>query len=118
MTPTRKTATVVGLLFLTQTVAFIIAEQLITGVLKRPNYLTSASADVNTLTLGGLLAVISGVAVVGIAVLLFPLLKPTSEPLALDTSVNESSSLCCSLSSFWWFHCSWLRSVTGCTPAP
>jgi Domain of unknown function (DUF4386) len=83
MTPTRKTATVVGLLFLTQTVAFIIAERLITGVLKRPNYLTSASADVNTLTLGGLLAVVSGVAVVGIAVLLFPLLKPTSEPLAL-----------------------------------
>jgi hypothetical protein len=37
MTPTRKTATVVGLLFLTQTVAVIIAEQLITGVLKRPN---------------------------------------------------------------------------------
>ena len=83
MTSTRKTAVIVGLLFLTQTVAFIIAEQLITGVLKRPNYLTGVSADANTLTLGGLFAVVSGVAVVGIAVLLFPLLKPTSEPLAL-----------------------------------
>ena len=83
MTSTRKTATIVGLLFLTQTVAFIIAEQLITGVLKRPDYLTGVSADANTLTLGGLCAVVSGVAVVSIAVLLFPLLKPTSEPLAL-----------------------------------
>jgi Domain of unknown function (DUF4386) len=83
MTSTRKTAVIVGVLFLTQTVAFIIADQLITGVLKRPNYLTGVAADANTLTLGGLFAVVSGVAVVGISVLLFPLLKPTSEPLAL-----------------------------------
>jgi type IV secretory pathway TrbD component len=72
MTSTRKTATIVGALFLTQTDAFILAEQLITRVLKRPNYLTGVSADANTLTLGGLCAVVSGVAVVGIAVLLFP----------------------------------------------
>ena len=83
MTSTRKTSIIVGLLFLTQTVAFIIAEQLITGVLKGPDYLTGIAADANALTAGGLLAVVSGVAVVGIAVLLFPLLKPTSEPLAL-----------------------------------
>ena len=83
MPPTRRTATIVGLLFLTQTVAFIIAEQLITGALKRPDYLTGASVDATALTLGGLFAVVSGVAVVGIAVLLFPLFKPTSEPLAL-----------------------------------
>ena len=83
MTSTRKTAVIVSVLFLTQTVAFIIADQLITGVLKRPNYLTGVAADANTLTVGGLLAVVSGVAVVAISVLLFPLLKPTSEPLAL-----------------------------------
>ena len=83
MTSTRKTATIVGLLFLTQTLAFIIAEQLLGGVLKRPNYMTVVSAHANALTLGGLCAVVSGVAVVSIAVLLFPLFKPTSEPLAL-----------------------------------
>ena len=83
MTSTRKTAVIVGVLFLTQTVAFIIADQLVTGVLKRPNYLTGVSADANTLIVGGLFAVVSGVAVVAISVLLFPLLKPTSEPLAL-----------------------------------
>ncbi len=85
----RKTATIVGLLFLTQTVAFIIAEQLITGVLKRPNYLTGVSGDANALAAGGLFAVVSGVAVVGIAVLLFRLLKPTSEPLALGYVVER-----------------------------
>ncbi len=61
MTSTRKTATVVGALFLTQTVAFIIAEQLITGVLKGPDYLTGIAAHANALTLGGLLAVVSGI---------------------------------------------------------
>src|SRR5664279_1937583 len=83
MTSTRRTATIVGLLFLTQTIAFIIAEQLFTRVLNRPDYLTAVSGDANTLTLGALLAFVSGVAVVGIAVLMFPLLKRTSEPLAL-----------------------------------
>jgi succinate dehydrogenase hydrophobic anchor subunit len=85
----RKTATIVGLLFLTQTIAFIIAEQLITKVLKRPDYLTGVSGDANALAAGGLFAVVSGVAVVGIAVLLFPLLKPTSEPLALGYVVER-----------------------------
>ena len=83
MTSSRKTATVVGLLFLTQTVAFIMAEQFIGGVLKAPDYVTDVAGHANALTIGALFAVISGVAVVGIGVLLFPLLKPTSEPLAL-----------------------------------
>jgi hypothetical protein len=83
MTPTRRIATVVGLLFLAQTIAFIAAEQVITAVLKRPDYLTTLSGEANTLTLGALLAFVSGAAVVGISVLMFPLLKPTSEPLAL-----------------------------------
>jgi hypothetical protein len=74
---------VVGVLFLTQTLAFIAAEQILTAVLKRPDYLTGLSADATVLTIGALLAFVSGVAVVGIAILMFPLLKRTSEPLAL-----------------------------------
>jgi hypothetical protein len=83
MTTTRRTATIVGLLFLLQTIAFIVAEQVFTGVLKRPDYLTRTAADANALTIGALLAFASGVAVVGIAILMFPLLRRTSEPLAL-----------------------------------
>lgn len=83
MTSTRRTSVLVGLLFLTQTVAFIIAEKLISEVLDGPTSLTGVAGDANTLTVGALFAVVSGVAVVAIAVLLYPLLKPTSEPLAL-----------------------------------
>lgn len=83
MTSTRSTSVIVGLLFLTQTVSFIIAEQLINGVATGPDFLTGAVTHVNGLVAGGLLACVSGVAVVGIAVLLFPLLKGTSEPMAL-----------------------------------
>jgi hypothetical protein len=83
MTSTRRTATIVGVLFLVQTLAFIFAEQVLTGVLKRPDYLTGIAGDATTMTIGALLAFVSGVSVVGIAILMFPLLKRTSEPLAL-----------------------------------
>ena len=83
MSSTRRTASIVGVLFLVQTLAFIIAEQLISAVLKRPDYLTGISGDANSLTIGAIFAFISGVAVVAIAILMFPLLRPTSEPLAL-----------------------------------
>lgn len=74
---------IVGLLFLAQTVAFIVAEQLINVVVRWPDFVTDAAAHANALVAGGLLAVFSGVAVVGISVLLFPLFKGTSEPMAL-----------------------------------
>jgi hypothetical protein len=83
MTSTRRTATIVGVLFLVQTLAFIFAEQVLTGVLKRPDYLTGIAGGATTMTIGALLAFVSGVSVVGIAILMFPLLKRTSEPLAL-----------------------------------
>jgi hypothetical protein len=83
MTTNRSTSAIVGVLFLVQTIAFICAEQLIKGALNGPDYLSRVSGNANALSLGALLAFVSGVAVVGIAVLMFPLLKPTSEPLAL-----------------------------------
>jgi hypothetical protein len=79
---TRKTAALVGLLFLFATGAFIFANTFTTGVLNRQDFLTGASADTNTLATGALL--LSGqFGVVGIAVLLFPLLKRHGESLAL-----------------------------------
>lgn len=83
MASTRRTSVILGVLFLTQTVAFIIAENLISEVLDGPDYLTGVSGDATALTVGALFAVVSGAAVVAISVLLYPLLKPTSEPLAL-----------------------------------
>ncbi len=83
MRSTRATAAIVGLLFLSATVTFFLAEKFITGVLNRPDYLIGVSEHANALTIGALLAFVDGLAVVSIAVLMFPLLKRTSEPLAL-----------------------------------
>jgi hypothetical protein len=79
---TRRTAVLVGLLFLTATVAFIFADTLNSGVLSRPEFLAGASAETNALATGALL-LFGQFGVVGIAVLLFPLLKPYGESLAL-----------------------------------
>jgi hypothetical protein len=79
----RRTEVLVGLLFLTATVTFSVANKLIVGVLNRPDYLAGAAAHTHALAAGAVLALIEGPATVGIAVLLFPLLKRTSEPLAL-----------------------------------
>jgi len=80
---TRKTALLVAILFLTATATFSIADALIKGVLNHPNYLVSASTHAHRLEAGALLALVEGPATVAIAVLLFPLLKRTNEPLAL-----------------------------------
>jgi hypothetical protein len=80
---TRKTAVLIGVLFLTATVTFAIAEGLIRNVLDRPDFLTGASGDTNALAAAAVLAFVQGIAIVGIAVFFFPLLKRESEPLAL-----------------------------------
>lgn len=80
---TRKTAVLIGLLFLTATVTFATAEALVRGVLDNPDFLSDASDDTNALAAGAVLALAQGVAIVGIAVFFYPLLKRESEPLAL-----------------------------------
>lgn len=72
----------VGLLFLAATAAFIAADTLNVGVLSRPDFLTGAAADTPALATGALL-VLGQFGVVGIAVLLFPLLKHHGESLTL-----------------------------------
>jgi len=79
---TRKTAALVALMFLAATAAFIVADSLITGVLVGPDFLAGASAQTGTLATGALM-LFGQFGVVGIAVLLFPLLKPHGEALAL-----------------------------------
>jgi hypothetical protein len=80
---TRKTAVLIGLLFLTATVTFGTAEALLDSVLDSPDFLTGASEDTNVLAAAALLASVEGVGIVGIAVFFFPLLRRESEPLAL-----------------------------------
>jgi hypothetical protein len=79
---TRKTAVLVGLLFLTATIAFIFADMLNAGVLSKPDFLTGAAEETGALATGALL-LFGQFGVVGIAVLLFPLLKRHGESLAM-----------------------------------
>lgn len=89
----RRTAALAGLLFLVATAAFFTADVLITGVLAGADYLTGASAHTTALTATALLAFVCGLAVVGIAVLLYPLLKRVSEPLALGYVALRAAEL-------------------------
>ncbi|WP_433038041.1 DUF4386 domain-containing protein [Actinomycetospora sp. CA-053990] len=79
---TRRTAALVGLLFLTATAAFIAADTINGGILSRSDFLLGASAHTSALATGAVL-VAGQFGVVGIAVLLFPLLRPYGESLAL-----------------------------------
>ncbi|MCJ7489344.1 MAG: DUF4386 domain-containing protein, partial [Thermoplasmata archaeon] len=83
MDPHRKTAMIVGVLFIIATIAGLIGAILIGPILDDPEYLVNTSAHENEVALGALLYLIMGVAIVGIAVMIFPILKNVNEGLAL-----------------------------------
>ena len=92
----RKTAVFVGLLFLTATAAFIFAEAIISGLLGQPNFLAAASSQ-TTMWATGALLLFAQFGVVGIAVLLYPLLKRHGESLALGHVAFRATELAASL---------------------
>jgi len=79
----RKTAMIVGVLFIIATIAGMIGAILIGPILDDPEYLVNTSAHENEVALAALLTLIMGVAVFGIAVTIFPVLKGHSERIAL-----------------------------------
>ena len=72
----RRTAVAVGLLFIVQLVTFMIGSTLVMAYL-------DGSAGRSTLAMGVLLEMCAGVAVVAIGVLMYRVLKPVHETLAL-----------------------------------
>ncbi|MCJ7488980.1 MAG: DUF4386 domain-containing protein [Thermoplasmata archaeon] len=83
MDPHRKTAMIVGVLFIVATVAGMMAAVFTGPILDDPDYLANTSANENEVILGALLMLIMGVAVVSIAFMIFPILKKVNEGLAL-----------------------------------
>ena len=84
MNTNNKTVRIVGALFLTSNVVFILgAFVFVEPLLSAPDYLTLVSANRTQVVLGALLELINGVAYVGIAVLMFPILKQRFESMAL-----------------------------------
>ena len=81
----RKTATVVGVLFITATVANILSTSLTRSLVTAPDYLRSLSASGSQILVGALLALIAALASAGIAIPLYPVLRRYNEGLALGS---------------------------------
>ncbi len=79
----RTAARVVGALFIVATGAMSLAVVLLEPVLGAPDYLTKASLSENRVATGALFELINHIAVVGIAVAIYPVLRRFSERLAL-----------------------------------
>jgi len=78
----KKTAAIVGILFITATVAGILSA-VSSAPVHAPDYLALVSANQNQVMLGALLSLVMAVAVAGIAVTMYPVLRRHSEALAL-----------------------------------
>jgi hypothetical protein len=79
----RKTAIIVGLLFISATVAYSIGIYLIDSITNTPDYLTKVSENENQTIIGAFLVLVDAIAVAGIAILIHPILKKYDETLAL-----------------------------------
>jgi len=83
LNPHRRTAVLVGALFLISTATFIVSNALITPLLGSPNFLAEVSTHSQLMIAATLIGLIEGVATVGIAIALYPILKWQLPALAL-----------------------------------
>ena len=86
MNTNRKTAIIVGVLFITATVASSLGIVILSPILDAPDYLISVSANEYQVIMAALFMLIDVVAVVGIAIMMYPILKKHNEALALGFS--------------------------------
>ena len=85
MDSNRKTAIIVGLLFIIATAAGVFGGMLTRafgGPSNAPDYLSNIFANENQLIIGSLFIIIMGFAAVGIGITMYPVLKKQSEALA------------------------------------
>jgi hypothetical protein len=79
----RKTAMIVGVLFLLGYVGVFLGSAFYAPILDAPDYLSKIYPDETQVKTGMLIELVNDVAVVGIAVMLFPILRKHSEAIAL-----------------------------------
>jgi hypothetical protein len=79
----RKTAIIVGVLFISATVMSILSSVFLGSTLTAPNYLTNILANENQLIIAMILELIAAVSAFGTAVMMFPILKNHVESLAM-----------------------------------
>ena len=83
MISNRKTATIVGVLFIIATIAGVLSVVLLGPILNSPDYLANISANSTPLIIVVLLDLIMITAIVSIPIFLFPILKMQSKSVAL-----------------------------------
>lgn len=79
----KKTARIVGILFIIATVAAIISVALLAPTLSDPDYLVTFSENKTQVVIGALLDLVGAGAFIALAVVIFPVFKKHSEPIAL-----------------------------------
>jgi len=79
----KKTVRIVGALFLIAMVTSLVGAGLIEMIITAPDYLAAVSENESLLRIGVVLELVNGIAVIGIAVMMFPLFKKFDEALAL-----------------------------------
>jgi len=101
----RKTAILVGVLFIIGTVAGVFSVLITQPVLATPDYLAQISANENPVIVGALLVLTMGLALALVPVLLFPILKKHNEALALGYVVFRGAlEMACYLAmAICWF---------------
>ena len=82
MNSDRKTAIIVAVLFIIATVAYSLGDLFLEPIIGSSDYLTKASANENQVTIGALLVLIDAVAVAGIGIVIYPILKKHNETFA------------------------------------
>lgn len=83
MNSNKRTARIVGVLFLTAMVASLVGGGLVESVLSAPDYLTAIPENETQVIMGVFLELINAIAVLGIGVLMFPILRLHNEVMAL-----------------------------------
>lgn len=93
MNPTRRTAVVVGALFLTADAAGVLSMWLNQTVVGASDRLAAVSVNVNLVATSALLELMMGLAVAGIAIAIYPVLRRFGERLALGYVVIRTVEL-------------------------
>jgi hypothetical protein len=83
MDTNRKTAIIVGVLFIIGTVAGILSVVFTSSILNAPDYLMKVSANENKIIIGALFVLVMGFVLAMVPVIMFPIFKKHNEALAI-----------------------------------
>jgi len=79
----KKTATIVGVLYIIGTVAGALSAVVVGGILGAPDLLNTVASNANQVALGALLVLVMGPPLAMVPVVMFPILKRQNESLAV-----------------------------------